>query len=250
MTDTEQKQDKLNLLHVAVDRVDYDSALARINKLLDTNGCKQVVTLNPEYVMRAEKEPQLQRIINGAELTVPDGMGIVWASRLLGEPLPDRVTGTGLLPKICKICADEGLGIFLLGGGPGVAKSAATELLGRYPQLNIAGISSSDPDASLDDALVEQINSSGATVLAVAYGCPKQDLWIDRNRKRLSGVRVAIGVGGAFDFISGQIPRAPRFMRRTGTEWLFRLWIEPSRGRRMMALPRFGWKVLRSRKRV
>lgn len=250
MNSAEPSREKLRVLHAMVDRVDYIAALGKISQLLETGGCKQVVTLNPEYVMRAENDQELLRIINEAELAVPDGIGIVWASRLLGEPLPDRVTGTGLLPRICKICADEGLSVFLLGGGPGVAESAAKELTGRHPQLKIAGISSSDPRASLDESLVEEINSSGASVLAVAYGCPKQDFWIDRNRGRLTSVRVAIGVGGAFDFISGQVPRAPRFMRRTGTEWLFRLWIQPSRGRRMLALPRFGWKVIRSRKRA
>jgi N-acetylglucosaminyldiphosphoundecaprenol N-acetyl-beta-D-mannosaminyltransferase len=241
--------DRLRVLSVLVDRVDPSSALSRITGLLKTGGCKHVVTLNPEYVMRAERDSELRRIINGAELTVPDGIGIVWASRLLGEPLPDRVTGTGMLPKLCSICADEGLSVFLLGGGPGVADAAGAELVRMYPKLEIAGSSSRDPDPALDELLVEEINSSGAQLLAVAYGCPKQDLWIDRNRDRLTQVKVAIGVGGAFDFISGQIPRAPRFMRRTGTEWLFRLWIEPSRVRRMVVLPRFGWKVLRSRKK-
>ncbi len=237
----------LEVLGVRVDRVDPLLALKAIASFLDTPGCKQVVTLNPEYVMRAGDDPQLMRLINASELIVPDGMGIVWASRLLGQPLNGRVTGTGLLPEIGRLCAARGAGLFLLGGQPGVAELTAARLREEIPSLVIAGVSSNDPGAALDARTVEQINSSGAQVLAVAYGCPKQDFWIARNQGELSGVRVAIGVGGAFDFISGQIPRAPRVMRRTGMEWLFRLWIEPSRARRMVVLPRFGLRVLRSR---
>lgn len=239
---------QLRVLSVKVDRVDYDQALESIRALMESVGCKQVVTLNPEYVMRAEHNGKLLRIINAAALSVPDGVGIVWASRILGDPLPDRVTGTGLLPKICSLCVETGRSIFLLGGGPGVADAAAEELRSLFPGLRIAGTSSTDPNPAADDELVDEINRSGAEVLAVAYGCPKQDLWIDRNRSKLQNVRVAIGVGGAFDFISGQVPRAPKPMRRVGMEWLYRLWLEPHRARRMAALPRFGWRVLRSRR--
>ncbi|MHB9111983.1 MAG: WecB/TagA/CpsF family glycosyltransferase [Thermoleophilia bacterium] len=240
--------DTLEVLGVRVDRVDPMQTMEAIAGMLDTLGCKQVVTLNPEYVMRAGREPELMRLINSSELIVPDGMGIVWASRLLGNPLKVRVTGTGLLPEIARLCAARDAGLFLLGGQPGVAEMTAAKLRGDIPGLNIAGVSSNDPGPATDEQTIEAINSSGARVLAVAYGCPKQDYWIGRNRKKLTSVRVAIGVGGAFDFISGQVPRAPRFFRRAGLEWLFRLWLEPSRARRMVALPRFGLKVLLSRR--
>ncbi|MDO8737198.1 MAG: WecB/TagA/CpsF family glycosyltransferase [Thermoleophilia bacterium] len=238
--------DSLEVLGVRVDRVDPMQAMKVIASLLDSPGCKQVVTLNPEYVIRAGNEPGLMRLINGSELIVPDGMGIVWASRLLGKPLKGRVTGTGLLPEIARLCAARDAGLFLLGGQPGVAEMTSARLRRDIPGLKIAGISSSDPGVA-DETTIEEINKSGAQVLAVAYGCPKQDYWIGQNRAKLSSVRVAIGVGGAFDFISGQVPRAPRFFRRAGLEWLFRLWLEPSRARRMAVLPGFGIKVLASR---
>lgn len=241
------RDDRLDVLGVKVDPVDQRRALDAITGFLDGEGCRQVVTLNPEYVMRAGGQPELLRIINGCDLCVPDGMGIVWASRLLGKPLEGRVTGTGLLPEIARVCDERKFGIFLLGGGPGVADQTSAILTRRFPGLKIAGASSNDPE---DGArTVKEINESGAAVLAVAYGCPKQDLWIDRYRGELTGVKVAIGVGGAFDFISGKIPRAPRFMRRAGLEWLFRLWLEPRRARRMLALPRFAALVLLSRLR-
>jgi len=241
------KYGRLEVLGVQVDRVELSQALFTIAGFLDTPGCKQVVTLNPEYVMRAGRDPELKRLINDSELIVPDGMGIVWASRLLGKPLRGRVTGTGLLPEIARLCAARKISLFLLGGRPGVAGLTASRLREQTPNLEIAGVSCSDPGAATDPQTIEQINNSGAGVLAVAYGCPKQDYWIARNQDRLTGVRVAIGVGGAFDFVSGQIPRAPKLLRQAGLEWLFRLWLEPARARRMLVLPRFGLKVLRSR---
>ncbi|MBI5870232.1 MAG: WecB/TagA/CpsF family glycosyltransferase [Actinobacteria bacterium] len=250
MTPAESRyaHDTLEVLGVRVDRVDPMQTMEAIAGMLGTDGCKQVVTLNPEYVMRAGREPELMRLINGSELIVPDGMGIVWASRLLGRPLKGRVTGTGLLPEIARLCAAREAGLFLLGGQPGVAEMTSAKLRHDIPGLKIAGVSSNDPGLATDERTIEAINNSGAQVLAVAYGCPKQDYWIGRNRGKLTSVRVAIGVGGAFDFISGQVPRAPKFFRRAGLEWLFRLWLEPSRARRMVALPRFGLKVLLSRK--
>ena len=239
----------LKVLGVRVDRVDRYEALARISYLMDTPGLSQVVTLNPEYVMLSRKKPELRSIINDSALSVPDGVGIVWASRLLKNPLKGRVTGTELLPEVCRLAARKCQSVFFLGGKPGVAQAAAARLQSRFPDLSIAGISSNDPGPDWDPRTLEEINRSGARVLAVAYGCPKQDYWIDTNREELSTVRVAIGVGGAFDFISGEIPRAPGWVRRAGMEWLYRLWLEPSRLKRMLALPRFGWRVLRERRR-
>jgi N-acetylglucosaminyldiphosphoundecaprenol N-acetyl-beta-D-mannosaminyltransferase len=244
MTDSKQP---LEILGVKVDRVDQQEALAAIEAFLAGGDCTQIVTLNPEYVILAEKQPELRRIINSCDLCVPDGMGIVWASRLLGEPLQDRVTGTGMLPELCRIGAENGYSVFLLGGESGVAELTARVLTERFPGLKIAGVSSNNPEDGAET--VAAVNASSADILAVAYGCPKQDFWIDRHRADLTNIKVAIGVGGAFDFISGQIPRAPQVMRRAGLEWLFRLWLEPRRARRMMALPRFGIKVLGSRVR-
>jgi N-acetylglucosaminyldiphosphoundecaprenol N-acetyl-beta-D-mannosaminyltransferase len=237
---------RLEVLGVQFDRVDPRQALTAIAGLLETPGCKQVVTPNPEYVMRADRDPELKRILNAAALSVPDGIGIIWASRLLGQPLQGRVTGVGLLPEIARLCAARGSSLYLLGGRPGVAEMTAAILREQIPNLEIAGVSCNDPDPASDPRSIEAINSSSAEVLAVAYGWPGE-YWIDKNREELTGVRVAIGVGGAFDFISGKIPRAPKLMRRLGLEWLFRLWLEPSRARRMMVLPRFGLKVLASR---
>ncbi|MBE0428317.1 MAG: WecB/TagA/CpsF family glycosyltransferase [Thermoleophilia bacterium] len=232
--------ESLWVLGARVDRVGRYEAMSLVSDMMETPGLSQVVTLNPEYVMMARRHPDLLRIINCAGLSVADGAGIVWATRLEEKPLRDRVTGTDLLPEICRLAAHRGHGVFFLGGKPGVAGQAAARLKSRFPDLVVAGSSSNDPCAELDSRTLEEIRRSGARVLAVAYGCPKQDFWIDQHREELPGVRLAIGVGGAFDFISGETPRAPGWMRHAGLEWLFRLWMEPRRLRRMLALPGFA----------
>lgn len=239
--------DYLQVLCVRIDHAGRKEAVERISSFIETPGCKVVVTVNPEHVMLAENSDRFKKILNSSELNVPDGTGIVVASWLLGEPLRERVTGADLLPRICRLCAEKGVGIFLLGGKPGIAKQAAAKLVNEFPGLIVAGTSSRDPGPEMDTESVNEINESGARVLAVAYGSPKENIWIERNRGQFKTIRVAIGVGGALDFISGETRRAPRIMRKAGLEWLFRLWLEPGRFWRMAALPRFGWRVLKSR---
>jgi N-acetylglucosaminyldiphosphoundecaprenol N-acetyl-beta-D-mannosaminyltransferase len=142
--------------------------------------------------------------------------------------------------------AQRGLRVFLLGAQPGVAEATSDILCARYPGLIIAGTYAGSPAPAEDDALVALVNKATPDILFVAYGAPQQDLWIARNRERLN-TGVAVGVGGAFDFISGRRRRAPRWVQRIGMEWLFRLYKEPWRWRRMLALPRFAWAVLREK---
>jgi len=209
----------------------------------------QVCTASPEFVMIAQDDAAFRRVLRRADLCVADGVGLLLAARFLGNPLPQRVTGSDGLPLIAARAAQTGWKLFLLGAAPGVAEQAAANLMRRYPGLRIAGTYAGSPDPSEDEALVARINASGADILFVAYGAPRQDLWIARNASRLT-VRVAIGVGGALDFAAGRVPRAPRWMQRLGLEWLFRLVREPWRWRRMLRLPRFVWAVLRHRERA
>ncbi|MBN1967050.1 MAG: WecB/TagA/CpsF family glycosyltransferase, partial [Anaerolineae bacterium] len=137
----------------------------------------------------------------------------------------------------------EGWRLFLLGAAPGVAERTAAVLECDYPGLQIAGTYAGSPAPQEEEAIIERVNASGADILFVAYGAPRQDDWIARNRERLN-VRVAMGVGGSFDFIAGVVPRAPRWMQQIGLEWLFRLIRQPWRWRRMLRLPRFIWAVL------
>jgi N-acetylglucosaminyldiphosphoundecaprenol N-acetyl-beta-D-mannosaminyltransferase len=131
-----------------------------------------------------------------------------------------------------------------LGAAPGVAEEAAEIFRQRYPRLAIAGTYAGSPDPAENEAIVGRINDSGARLLYVAYGAPKQDKWIARNRAALPGVGVAVGVGGSLDFVTGRAARAPQWAQEMGLEWLHRLYKEPWRWRRMLALPRFAWRVL------
>jgi N-acetylglucosaminyldiphosphoundecaprenol N-acetyl-beta-D-mannosaminyltransferase len=171
-----------------------------------------------------------------------DGIGIVWATLYLGKPVPERVTGTDTLVELAKRCAAEGYRLYLLGASPGVAEEAARRLQELAPGLQIAGTYAGSPAPAEEEAILELIQAAQADVLCVAYGAPAQDLWIARNLSRLP-VAVAMGVGGAYDFISGRQRRAPKFLQRMGLEWAYRLYREPWRWRRMLALPQFMLKV-------
>jgi N-acetylglucosaminyldiphosphoundecaprenol N-acetyl-beta-D-mannosaminyltransferase len=219
-----------------------ESALAQIEHFVDEGGPHLVVTVNPEFVMRAQDDPEFARVLGSADLCLPDGTGVVWAARRQGCSLREAVAGVDLVPPLAATCARRGFRLFLLGAGPGVADELASTLRAAHPGLQVAAHSGA-PDASHDAETLRLIHDHGTQVLLVAYGAPAQELWIDRLRNRL-GVAAAIGVGGTFDYLTGRVPRAPEWMRRAGLEWLHRLARQPWRVRRMAVLPIYALKVL------
>ena len=237
--------DSITILGVRVDDVTYEETLARIEAFIQEDRPHQVVTVNPEFIVAAQSDAEFREILNGADLALPDGIGIVWASRLLNRrrPLRERVAGSDLVPRVAALAAGRGCRLFLLGAAPGVAKAAAERLRAQYPGLTIAGTHAGSPSPDEEDGIVALVREARPHVLFVAYGAPAQDRWIARNLARL-GVPVCMGVGGAFDFIAEVAVRAPVWMQRLGLEWLHRLWREPWRWRRMLALPRFVWMVM------
>jgi N-acetylglucosaminyldiphosphoundecaprenol N-acetyl-beta-D-mannosaminyltransferase len=238
---------RLYILGVPVDAATFDGMLESIARWIAAGDrLYQICTVSPEFVMIAQDDPDFMRVLRAADLCVADGVGLLFAARYLGHPLPERVTGSDGVPLIAQRAAREGWKLFLLGAGPGVAEQAAARLVARHPGLQVAGTYTGHPSPDEEEAIVERVNGSGADILLVAYGAPRQDLWIARNRARLK-VHVAMGVGGTFDFIAGVVPRAPRWMRRVALEWLYRLYRQPRRWRRMLRLPRFVWAVLRHR---
>jgi N-acetylglucosaminyldiphosphoundecaprenol N-acetyl-beta-D-mannosaminyltransferase len=233
----------VRILGVRVDDVTMDQALDSIVGMVSQGGPHQVVTVNPEFIMRASREPAFAAVLERADLAIPDGQGLLWAARVLGKPLRARVAGSDLVPLLAECSGRHGFTLFLLGAAPGVAELAAERLTQRYSEARIVGTHAGSPRAEDDDASVELIQAAAPDVLLVAYGAPAQDLWIARNQPRLQ-IPVAIGIGGSLDFIAGVQRRAPAWMRERGLEWLYRLVQQPWRWRRMLALPVFAWRVL------
>lgn len=226
-----------------VDCVDMETALRRIEELVEARGHHLVATVNPEFVMRARGDREFARVLESADLCLPDGSGVVWAARRQGCSMPGPVTGVDLVPPLAELCARRGWRLFLLGAAPGVAADLAGRLQAGHPALNVSHHDgSAEPEA--DDETMGAVAAGRPDVLLVAFGAPKQELWIDRARSRLE-VPVAIGVGGAFDYLTGRVPRAPAWMRRAGMEWAYRLVRQPWRVGRMAVLPGYALRVMR-----
>jgi len=236
----------IEILGIRVDNVTYEQALDHIERFIVEGPAHQVNTVNPEFIMAAQGDPGFARILNSSSLNLPDGQGLIWAARLMGTPLQQRVTGVDTLIMLAQMAARKGYRMYLLGAAEGVADVAARHLHDRFPGLEIVGTYAGSPALQEDEAIVSRISKTRPHLLFVAYGAPHQEKWIARNLPRL-GVPVAMGVGGALDFISGHSKRAPSWLRKLGLEWLHRLVHQPWRWRRMMALPRFAWLVLRKR---
>jgi N-acetylglucosaminyldiphosphoundecaprenol N-acetyl-beta-D-mannosaminyltransferase len=222
---------RLELGGVPIDPVDLDQAVGRAMEAVATKDFTQICTVNLDFLVNARRDPATRAVLARSEVNLADGAPVVWLSRVLGVGLPGRVAGSDMVPSLAAAAAAEGASIFFLGGEDGNAAVAADRLAATYPGLVVAGVHE-PPRASLDDMedddIIERLEESGADVLLVALGHPKQDKWIARNRHRLP-VSVAIGVGCTFDLIAGRRTRAPRWMRHTGLEWFFRLVHEPGR---------------------
>jgi N-acetylglucosaminyldiphosphoundecaprenol N-acetyl-beta-D-mannosaminyltransferase len=218
------------------------SALGRIEQLVDAGGHHLVATVNPEFVMQANRDGDFARILESADLCLADGTGVVWAARRQGCQIGAPVTGVDIVPRLAAMCARRGFRLFLLGAAPGVAAELASRLRAEHPRLEVAAHPGS-PDPSADEEALKLIRAHRTQVLLVAYGAPKQEMWVDRTMD-VSGVAVAMGVGGAFDYLTGRATRAPVWMRRAGLEWMHRLAQQPWRIRRMAVLPVYALKVL------
>ena len=238
--------DAVDILSVRVDDATYDDLLAAVDAYVASGQPHQIVTLNPEMLVAAHGDPAFRQMLNAADLNVADGVGLMWATRLLGRPLRERVTGSDGIYRLAAHCAQRGYRPFLLGAAPGVAEIVAERLAASNPGLEVAGTFAGSPRPEDWVDIIQQVRAAAPDLLLVAYGVPAEEKWIARNRERL-GVPVQIGVGGAFDFVAGVTRRAPAWMRRVGLEWLHRLAREPWRWRRQLALPRFVGLVLGQR---
>ena len=235
---------RFTLLGVPVDPLTEAEAVDWVARAITEGRSRLVISVNPERIMHAAREPAFAAVLKGADLALADGAGVVWAARRLGHSVPGRVAGVDFVEALAARGAARGWRFFFLGGGPGVAEAAGRALAERYPGFILAGTHAGSPDPASDAATIDAVRSSGAQLLFLAYGAGAEEAWLARNLGA-SGASVGMGVGGALDFISGRVRRAPRWMRNLGLEWLHRLTHQPWRWRRMIALPRFVIRVMR-----
>ncbi|MEW9082553.1 WecB/TagA/CpsF family glycosyltransferase [Caldanaerobacter subterraneus] len=238
--------DKLYIFGVPIHRVTMIEAVEILKGYLKEDRIHIVATPNAEIIMMAQKDEEYKKILNETDLNVPDGSGVVFASKVFNKPLKERVAGFDLMMEFVKWASHKDVSIYLLGAKPEVVEKAQSNLKNLYPSLKIVGFYHGYFNEKEEENIIEDINKRAAQVLFVALGAPKQEKWIYKNKEKLK-VKIAMGVGGSFDVIAGKAKRAPEIYRKLGLEWLYRLIQEPWRYKRMSALPKFAFKVLLAR---
>lgn len=236
------------VLGVPFDVVTMQEAVAKTKAMLHSGGQHFICTPNPEIVMEARKDEALMGILQEADLVVPDGIGVVWASKYSKIRLPERVAGYDLGQNLMAELANTEETFYFFGGAPGVASTAARKMMKKYPGLKIVGVHNGYFDEKEEKKIIQDIKKAAPSVLLVGLGAPKQEKWIYDNI-RLTGAKVAIGVGGSFDVMAGNVKRAPKIFQKLGLEWFHRLITQPTRWRRMLRLPKFVLAVLCKRGR-
>ncbi len=221
----------VSILGVPFHNVSQQEALEWVEEAIASGDTHQVATANVDFLSHAKKDSHLTRILRECSLVLADGMPIVWASRLMGKPLKQRVTGVDLVPLLAQASAERGYSIYLLGADPGVMARAVAELRRQYPGINLVGCDSPKTatlEAMDHESILGRIEAAKPDILLVAFGNPKQERWLYMHRDRLR-VPVSIGIGGTLDLLAGRLRRAPLWMQRSGLEWLYRASQEPLR---------------------
>lgn len=235
------------VLEVPVYPYTMDGAVNFLNSQIKNNKQTFVVTANAEIIMMCQKDAEYKDIVcQNADLVLADGAGTVWAGRKLGHNVPERVAGCDLFVELSKMAAKKNYKVFFFGAAPGVAEAARDKLLAMAPGLQVAGCRNGYFKEEDNKEIIAEINNSGAELLFIALGAPKQEKWLAKYRAQLKP-QILMGVGGSFDVLAGKMERAPLWMQKASLEWLFRLYKQPSRIGRMMVLPQFVIKVLQSK---
>ena len=234
--------ERINILGVNIDSLTMQQAVEKCEDLISERIPSMVATANAEMIMRATKDSELRSILNRSALVVPDGAGTVWAAHHLGCKMPERVAGYDLAQEILKLAPSKNQRIYFFGGAPEVAEKARLKAESIYPGIQIVGTRNGFFKPEDESQIVSEIRKSRSDVLFVALGVPKQEKFIAHHLKQLK-VPLCIGVGGTFDVMAGVMKRAPEWMQKAKLEWLFRGMMQPTRAGRLMALPKFVWKV-------
>lgn len=240
---------KVNILGVKIDNLKKLEVLEVVKKFLTDGRQHYIVTPNPEMAVAVEKDNDFLEILNKADLAIPDGFGLILASHYLRRPLSEKIHGVDLMLDLCRLAEQKNYSIYLFGGEEGIAKKAAENLVKIFPKLKVAGAESGGiiNDYELTIKNNQKISFTSPDILFVALGAGKQEKWIVKNLQKFPSIKIAMGVGGAFDFIAGKIKRAPGWMRKIGLEWLWRLFLQPWRLKRVFtATIKFSWKVIKN----
>lgn len=236
---------KEKYLGVNVSPLSYEGIINDLRERIDGGKQSTIIAVNPEKVMSAQRDPEVKELINASTYQIADGVGILLAAKIKGGGITSRVTGVDMMARLLQFAESDGHSVYFYGAKEEVVAKAIANIQAQHPNIRVAGYTNGyEKDEA---ALVARIHQSGAKILFVALGSPKQELWIRRNLKSLPNVQVFQGVGGSFDVFSGTVKRAPAPFRKLGIEWLYRLLASPSRLKRQLNLPVFLFKVLRSR---
>lgn len=238
--------EKVNILGVNIDRVSREDTKRILSGFLEDNNTNTIYTPNTEIVMESKKNKELENILNTGTLVIPDGIGLIYASRIKKKPLPERVTGYDTSLDILEIGNKKESSVFLLGGEEGIAKKAGEVILEKYPNIKIVGLNNGyfkgshtkNYQEEEEQKIIDKINKSEADILFIGFGAPKQEYWINKNKDKLN-VKIIIGNGGTMDVLAGKVKRAPVIFQKLGLEWFYRLISEPSRIKRQLAIPKF-----------
>ncbi len=235
---------RIEILGVPVDVLNMNGALEEVDLMIQSGVQNTIIAINPEKVIKAQRDSALLTWLNRARLIIPDGIGVVVAARLLKGVVMERVPGSELMPAICQHSVSKGYKLFLYGADPATVEKAVAKLKTTYTGIQIVGFQDGYINDNEMPNLIEKINASDANILFVALGSPRQELWMYNYLHQLSNIRVCQGVGGTFDVIAGTVKRAPKFFLNIHCEWLYRLLSQPKRLLRQTALPVFAYKVL------
>ena len=236
---------KEKVLGIQVNTENYDEIIPKVFERIETKEKSLIVAINPEKIIKAKEDPALKKLLNEAEFQIPDGIGVILASKIQKGHITSRVTGVDMMLRLCQEAAKRKKPIFLYGGKPGVADKAAVKLRELYPGIIVAG--TQDGYEKDQNKVIEKINDAKPDLLFVAMGSPKQENWINANRDQLHPT-IYQGVGGSFDVLAGTVKRAPEAFQKVGLEWFYRLMKEPKRLKRQLALPLFLLEVARNSK--
>ena len=241
--------EKINIRGVPVDNVTLDEAFAAVHAFTQTEDVHMICTPNAEIVQQCIEDKDIAALICRSDLIIPDGAGVVLASKILGTPLKAKTPGCELGERIAKEAGTHGLRVYFLGGKPGIAEQAEQKLREKYPDFKTVGMHDGyfKKEGEENDAVIAAINEAAPNILFVCLGVPAQEKWIDANRDKLPTVRAALGLGGSLDSYAGTMKRAPKIFIKLNLEWFYRLCKEPKRIGRMMKLPKFVFGSIKDR---